>query len=75
MPAENSGAGRLSIAELDNVISRASALIAMYDKQAHAPMKNPAELEHTRYEMQAIKNEILSSLMHAKGVLQKSLKG
>ncbi len=75
MQVEPESPARLPVYELNGLVSRASALISMYEKHANSAVRSPAELEHVQREMKAIKSEILSDLMRSRGMLQKLQKG
>lgn len=75
MPAAPDRPGRLPIGELNSLVSKASALISLYEKQANSGIGGQAELERVQHEMKAIKKEVLSCLTHSKSIIQKFQKG
>ncbi|MEK6837363.1 MAG: hypothetical protein AABX69_01815 [Nanoarchaeota archaeon] len=62
--------GALSLEGLNGQLSKASAMMGLYEKHASSVIRSKAELEHVQREMKIIKDEILSALMHSKKSLQ-----
>ena len=62
--------GALSLEGLNGQLSKASAMMGLYEKHASTVIRSNAELEHVQREMGIIKAEILSALMHSRKALQ-----
>ena len=62
--------GALSLEGLNWQLSKAGAMMELYEKHANSVIGNKAELEHVQREMTIIKDEILSALMHSRKSLQ-----
>lgn len=65
----------LPLNELRQRVSKAGALISLYEKEANSSARTPADVVHAQREMKVIREEILSELLHTKGLLQKIQKG
>ena len=63
----------LSLRELNGQLSKARALMDLYEKHANSNIRSEAELEQVQREIIIIKNEILSELAHSKKSLQARL--
>ncbi len=62
--------GALSLEGLNGQLSKAVAMMELYEKHASSVIRSSAELEHVQREMKIIKDEILSALMHSRKSLQ-----
>lgn len=64
------GALSLSLEGLNGQLSKASAMMELYEKHANSVIRSKDELEYVQREMKIIKDEILSALMHSRKSLQ-----
>ena len=62
--------GTLSLEGLNGQLSKAVAMMELYERHANSAIRSEAELEHVQREMKIIKDEILSALMHSRKSLQ-----
>ena len=62
--------GALSLEGLNRQLSKAGAMLELYEKHACSVIRSKAELEHVQREMKIIRDEILSALLHSKKSLQ-----
>ncbi len=68
--ARERGRDKLSIESLNGQLSKAVAMMELYEKHANSAIKSEAELEHVQREMKIIKDEILFALMHSRKSIQ-----
>ena len=62
--------GALRLESRNGQLSKAGAMVELYEKHANSVIRSSAELEHVQREMKIIKDEILSALMHSRKSLQ-----
>lgn len=68
--AKERGKGALSLEGLNEQLSKAGAMMGLYERHANSTIGSRAELEQVQLEMKIIKDEILSALMRSKKSLQ-----
>lgn len=64
--AKGPGIGALSLEGLNGQLSKAAAMMELYEKHANSTIKGEAELGHIQREMKIIRDEILSALTHSR---------
>ncbi|MBI2141114.1 hypothetical protein HYU16_01685 [Candidatus Woesearchaeota archaeon] len=61
---------KLSAESLNGQLSKAVAMMELYEKHANSAIRSEAELGHVQREMKIIRDEILSELAHSRKTLQ-----
>ena len=59
------------LGEVKGRISKADALVSLFEKRANSRAGSDSELEEVKHELKAIKGQVLSELLAARSLLQR----